>query len=211
MVEKSLAPATAQKTAELPSALELLGKMVSKSELPLVAGTENGPFIVRANFEKLRLSEFTLLAHPNTKLGLGSLSKAFEKELEARFVNSDKGLVVTAITLQLSAKMLQQEDVDPNCHPWTDMSVTFRKRDGAWNVVDFTGSHSADAWRILVSHCKSKLEFEGEKEIFDALATPFACIEADGNLIGKTLNVRIDEMAKMLPPQLMLYGAHKTE
>jgi len=211
MVEKSLAPATAQKAAELPSALELLGKMVSKSDLPFIATTPNGPFIVRANVEKLKLSEFTLLAHPNMKLEFGSVSKAFEKEIDARFVNSDKGPVLTAITLELSAKMLQQEDVDPHCHPWTDMSVTFRKRDGAWSEVDFTGSHSADAWRILVSHCKSKLDFEGERAIFDALATPFACIEADGNLIGKEFNARIDEMAKMLPPQLMLYGVRKTE
>ena len=206
--------ATAQAPAKLeavPTAAELLNKALSKFDLPFTAITPSGPFIVRANFEKLRLSEFTLLAHPNTKLGLGSVSTAFEKELEARFVSSDKGLVLTAITLQLRAKMLQQEDVDPHCHPWAEMSVTFRKRDGAWSEVDFTGSHSADAWRILVSHCKDKLRFGGEKEIFDALAAPFASIEADGNLIGKTLNVRIDEMAKMLPPQLMLCGAHKTE
>jgi len=206
--------ATAQAPAKLeavPPATELLGRALSKFDLPLTAKTPSGPFITTAKVEKLRLSEFTISSHPNMKLGFGSLSGAFAAEFEARFVNSGKGLVPTAITLQLNPKMLQQEAVDPHCHPWIDMSVTFRKRDGAWNEVDFTGSHSADAWRILVSHCKDKLKFVGEKEIFDALATPFADIEADGNQISKALDGRIDEMTKMLPPQLMLYGARKTD
>lgn len=199
------------KGAVVPPADELWRQAVSKLDLKLTATASGGPYIINAKVEKQVLDEFTMFAHPNTRRELGKLSKALDKDsLKVRFANSAKGLMATAITVDLSPKMLQEENVDSQLHPWKDMKVKFRKGEGGWNEVELNGGNDAHAWRTLVQHAKGKLEFEDEKAIFDALANAFASVEEDGKAIGAVLVKRVEEMTGMLPPQLV-FGAFQKE
>jgi len=209
-----LSPDTTQRTkgAVVPPADELLRQAVSKLDLKLTATVPSGKYIINAKVEKQVLDEFTMLAHPNTGMELGKLSKALDKDsLRVRFANSGRGLVATAITLDLSPKMLQEVGVDSGLHPWKDMKVKFRKGADGWNVVEINGGgNDAHAWQTLVQHAKGKLDFEDEKAIFDALADAFTSVEEDGKAIGAVLVKRVEEMTGMLPPQVA-FGAFQKE